>query len=115
MAQCRDCNAEITWARTTGRGSFIPLDPYPDDRVGTVKKLERTDEHGHTHLVTDENGVVFADVLTGGSLHCAIANRDKLYVPHRDTCHARRPTNPMPDHVRRTVSAVRPSHRRRRW
>ncbi|MDV2477188.1 hypothetical protein F8M49_20935 [Rhodococcus zopfii] len=114
MAQCRDCNAEITWARTTGRGSFIPLDPYPDDRVGTVKKLERTDEHGHTHLVTDENGVVFADVLTGGSLHCAIANRDKLYVhtatparPPPDESDAR----PRPPHRQR----VRPSHRRRRW
>ena len=104
-ATCRDCNAEITWARTSGRGTYIALDLYPDDRDGIVRKRD----------TRDENGCVWADVLTGESLHHAIANSEKLYVPHRDTCHARRPTNPMPDHVRRAVGAVRPSHRRRRW
>lgn len=106
MAQCRDCNTEITWARTSSRNAaWIALDLYPDDREGSIRK----------RVVRDENGRVYADILFGESLHRAIADGEKLYVPHRDTCRAHRPANPMPDHVRRDVAAIRPSYRQRRW
>jgi len=89
-ARCRDCHAEITWARSATTGRMIPLDLYPDTGRGSVRKRD----------TKDETGRVWADILTGEALHHAIANGDRLYVPHRETCHARRPPNPKPDHVR---------------
>lgn len=89
-AKCRDCHTEITWARSSATGRMIPLDLYPDTGLGSVRKRE----------TRDETGRIWADILTGESLHHAIANGERLYVLHRETCHARRPPNPKPAHVR---------------
>lgn len=98
-ARCRDCRAEITWARSTATGRMIPLDLYPDTGRGSVRKRE----------TRDETGRIWADILHGESLHRAIANADKLYVLHRETCTARRPKNPRPPHI-----TVNFPHRHRR-
>jgi hypothetical protein len=90
MAWCRNCKAEITWATSTGSGKRIPLDLYPDPGLGSVRKRD----------IRDQDGVIYADILRGDELHRAIADQQPLYVLHSETCHARRPPNPKPAHIR---------------
>lgn len=101
-ARCRDCRAEITWARSTATGRMIPLDLYPDPGRGSVRKRE----------TRDETGRIWADILRGESLHRAIANSDPLYVLHRETCTAKRPPNPKPAHIKLDLPRRTPRWRR---
>ncbi|WP_094980319.1 hypothetical protein [Rhodococcus pyridinivorans] len=101
MAHCRNCKAEITWATSTGSGKRIPLDLYPAPGLGSVRKRD----------IRDEDGVVYADILRGDELHRAIADQQPLYVLHSETCHARRPPNPKPAHVRLDL----PRRVKRQW
>ncbi|MCZ1075063.1 hypothetical protein [Rhodococcus sp. A5(2022)] len=100
-SRCRDCKEEITWATSTGSGKRIRLDLYPDPAAGRVRKRD----------VRDEDGVVYADILRGDDLHRAIADQQPLYVLHSDTCHARRPPNPKPPHIRIDL----PRRAKRQW
>lgn len=100
-ARCKDCDAEITWGRSATSGRMIPLDLYPDPTLGSVRKRD----------TRDETGRVWVDVLRGDDLHRALADRDRLYVPHRDTCHAHRPTNPKPAHIRLDLPDRKPRPR----
>lgn len=100
----KGCDAKLTFARSTVSGRLMPLDLYPDPN-GRVRKLFIT-EHGED--------VVYGEVLHGTALHTAVANAEKLYAMHADTCMANRPLNPMPDHLRSAFSrpSTRPSRRR---
>lgn len=89
-AQCKKCKSEITWAKSmTRQGGWIPLDIYPDSRGTVIKRFER--EQGRE--------VVYGQVLTGTELYAALADNAKLYVRHSETCTARRPFNPRPQHL----------------
>lgn len=100
-ARCRNCKAEITWATSTKTGKRIPLDLYPDPGFGVVRKRD----------IRDEDGVIYADILKGDELNRAIADQHALYVLHSETCHARRPPNPKPAHIRIDL----PRRAKRQW
>lgn len=96
-SRCRNCNQEIVWAKSMSRDSWIPLDPSMDT-TGSVRKIRIDD-------------TPYAQVLSGDDLHAAIANGELLWVLHRESCNAFRPTNPMPAHIRDALPARRRSFR----
>lgn len=91
-AQCKKCkSSDVTWAKSMARaGGWILLDIYPDASRGTVRKRIET-ERGKK--------VVYGQVLAGTELYAALADNAKLYVRHSETCTARRPFNPRPQHL----------------
>lgn len=90
-AQCRNCKEKITFAKSMTRAdSWIPLDLYPVAGKGSVRKR---------FITEDGKDIVYGEVLTGTSLHSAIANAELLYARHSETCTAKRPFNPKPAHV----------------
>ncbi|QCQ91755.1 hypothetical protein [Rhodococcus sp. SGAir0479] len=93
-SSCKECRQPIAWAKSMVReDSWIALDTSPDPGLGSVRK-RFVYENG-----PDRPATVYAEVLKGDDLHRAIANGERLWILHRDSCAAHRPRNPRPAHA----------------
>lgn len=76
MAKCRSCDAEITWAWTTG-GKKMPVDTEPNPNRGNLVLLRSHDPDGPLVLALSD--------LTQEA-RIAAARHEVLYVSHFATC-----------------------------
>lgn len=89
---CRDCRAEIAWATLLPSGKTVPLDLSPDPDLGIYHRTFTTGPDGRkTSTVRRLSAADLAEARDRAHRY-PLDPGSKLWIDHRQTCSARRPS-----------------------